>query len=120
LRAGSGQSAVQQLPAHKQAVYSVAVSRGGDVIVSGSSDKSVRIWNAHTGDAALPTLEGHTGNVLSVSISPDGRFIASASEDNTVRLWDVQSGAAVGDPMRAKPDSHNVRNVVTKFYSQIH
>jgi len=97
---GRGQSAVQPMSAHKQAIPSVAVSHNGAFIVSSSEDNSVRIWNAHTGEATLPPLGGHTSSVVSVSISPDGDLIASASKDRTIRLWDAQSGAAAGEPMR--------------------
>jgi len=98
--AGSGQSAVQPMPAHEKSVRSVVVSHNGASIISGSSDNSVRVWNAHTGEATLPPLSGHTEAVLSVSISPDGDLIASASADHTIRFWDAQSGAAAGEPMR--------------------
>jgi len=103
--AGSGQSAVQPMPAHEQAVWSVVVSHDGASIISGSSDNSVRVWNAHTGEATLPPLTGHTGTVLSVSISPDGDLIASGSEDLTIRFWDAQLGAAAGEPMRGHTKS---------------
>jgi len=98
--AGSGQSAVQPMPAHEKIVRSVVVSHNGASIISGSNDNSVRVWNAHTGEATLPPLNGHTEAVLSVSISPDGDLIASASADHTIRFWDAQSGAASGEPMR--------------------
>jgi len=102
---GSGQSAVQPMPAHEQAVRSVVVSHNGASIISGSYDNSVRVWNAHTGEATLPPLTGHTRPVLSVSISPDGDLIASASSDRTIRFWDAQSGAAAGEPMRGHTDA---------------
>jgi len=102
--AGSGQSAVQPMPAHEKAVQSVVVSHNGASIISGSYDNSVRVWNAHTGEATLPPLRGHTDLVLSLSISPDGELVASASADHTIQFWDVQSGAAAGEPMRDHTD----------------
>jgi len=97
--AGSSQSTVQPMPAHKQEVISAVVSHDGTYIVSGSIDTSVRVWNSHTGEATLSPLSGHKESVLSVSISPDGRLIASASRDHNIQLWNAQSGEATGKPM---------------------
>ncbi|KZP33641.1 hypothetical protein FIBSPDRAFT_1036166, partial [Athelia psychrophila] len=70
---------------HDVRVWSVAFSPDGSKIVSGSSDKTVRVWDAVTGQAALPPLEGHENEVFSVSFSSDGSKIVSGSSDKTVR-----------------------------------
>ena len=54
-------------------------------IVSGSYDKSVRVWDASTG-AELQQLNGHTGWVNSVAFSHDGFRIVSGSDDKSVRV----------------------------------
>jgi len=92
------------LTGHRSEVNSVAVSSDGMVIVSGSNDHSVRVWDAQTGAAMLSPLLGHTHPVQSVAISSDGRLAASGSWDSTVRLWDLQTGKAVGEPMRGHSD----------------
>ncbi|KIM34762.1 hypothetical protein M413DRAFT_33045 [Hebeloma cylindrosporum] len=61
-------------------------------IVSGSDDKSVRVWDALT-SAELKQLNGHTDCVISVAFSPDGSRIVSGSNDNSVRVWDAWTGA---------------------------
>ncbi|KIJ91543.1 hypothetical protein K443DRAFT_46865, partial [Laccaria amethystina LaAM-08-1] len=53
-------------------VSSVAFSPDGKQILSGSDDKSVRVWDALTGDE-LNVLKGNTGLVRSVAFSPDGK-----------------------------------------------
>ncbi|KZP17415.1 hypothetical protein FIBSPDRAFT_934094 [Athelia psychrophila] len=78
---------------------SVVFSPDGTKIVSGSDDKTVRVWDAVTGQAALPPLEGHEDVVLSVAFSPDGTKIVSGSGDKTVRVWDAVTGQAALPPL---------------------
>jgi WD40 repeat protein/serine/threonine protein kinase len=79
------------LQGHRDEVTSVAFSSDGSRIVSGSLDKTLRIWNARTGQPLLQ-LQGHTSGVTSVSWSPDGSRVASGSLDDTVRVWDAHTG----------------------------
>ena len=53
------------------------------IFVSGSLDKSVRVWDATTG-AELQHFNGHSDNVNSVVFSHDGVHIVSGSHDNSV------------------------------------
>ncbi|PPQ86834.1 hypothetical protein CVT25_012554, partial [Psilocybe cyanescens] len=69
----------------------VAFSSDGSRIVSGSSDNSVRAWDALTGDEKL-VLNGHTDLVYSVAFSSDGSHIVSGSSDESVRVWDALTG----------------------------
>ncbi|KAG2029825.1 WD40-repeat-containing domain protein, partial [Suillus americanus] len=70
-------------------VSSVSFSPDGTRIVSGSSDSTVRVWDAATGLPFGEPFQGHTSSVLSVSFSPDGTRIVSGSRDSTVRVWDA-------------------------------
>ena len=54
------------------------------LIVSGSSDKTLRIWNASSGECEQ-VLSGHAGWVSCVSVLSDGRIV-SGSSDKTLRI----------------------------------
>jgi len=87
------------LTEHTDNVSSVAVSPDGAVILSGSDDCSVRVWDARSSTAMSSLLLRHTSLVSSIAVSSDGRLVASGSRDQKVRLWDLQTGRAVGDSM---------------------
>lgn len=76
---------------HLWGVTSVAISPDGQTLVSGSIDKTVKIWNLPAGKL-LHTLAGHANEVWSVAISPDGKTLASGSGDKTVKVWDLATG----------------------------
>jgi predicted NACHT family NTPase len=72
-------------------VNSVSLSRDGRLALSGSGDKTLKLWEIATG-RCLRTFEGHTDEVYSVSLSADGRFALSGSGDKTLKLWEVATG----------------------------
>ncbi|CAE6496932.1 unnamed protein product [Rhizoctonia solani] len=74
---------------HTDYITTVQYSSDGRHIVSGSHDKTVRIWDAQTGDSVFGPLRGHTDYVHSVAYSPDRTYVASASDDTTIRIWDT-------------------------------
>jgi WD40 repeat protein len=66
----------------------VAFSSVGKHVVSGSHDRTVRIWDAVTG-MELHTFHGHSYMVHSVAFSLDDACVLSGSHDNTVCIWDA-------------------------------
>jgi len=95
---------------HTSFVLSIAYSPNGRRIISGSSDKTIRIWDAENGAAIGNPVKGHTGNVNCVAYSPDGEYIVSGSDDRTIRIWDAETGAGVGKPLEGHTDW--IRSVV--------
>ncbi len=85
-----------RLEGHGYWVNKVRFSQDGQTIVSGSSDRTIRLWN--TDGSLRQVLTGHTNWVTSVDISPDNQVLASASRDNTVRLWFYDSQKQQFDP----------------------
>jgi WD40 repeat protein len=95
--------------AHSDRVTSVAFSPDGSTIVSGSWDKTIKVWDAGTlahhcsspspelSDPMLGTASlelkaeqrAHSYDINSVAFSPDGATIVSGSDDKTIKVWDA-------------------------------
>jgi WD40 repeat protein len=84
--------------AHRDVVYSVAISPDGSRIVTGSWDSTARVWDAATGKPITPLLV-HDDEVLSVAFSSDGRRVVTTSRDRTARIWDAVTGQPVVPPL---------------------
>lgn len=79
------------LSGHTGTIRSAAYSPDGTRIITGSDDKTARIWDARTGQLLL-TLSGHTNRIFSASFSPDGRRVVTGSADNAALIWDAETG----------------------------
>ncbi|KAJ6529712.1 WD40-repeat-containing domain protein [Mycena capillaripes] len=87
LRPGRLLSRFQQ----EDCINSIASSPNGQHTISGSSDKTIRIWDISTGKQ-LQQLDGHDDWVNMVAFSPDGLHAISGSRDKTIRIWEMSTG----------------------------
>jgi WD40 repeat protein len=104
-----------QAPGYFETVNSVALSRDGSLLATGSSDHrfsgrvlkagaqalgpgAVRLWDARTG-RLLRRLGDAGEQIMAVALSPDGRRVASGGGNSTgsgiVRVWDAATGESV-------------------------
>jgi WD40 repeat protein len=74
---------------HFGIVSSAVFSPNGRTVLSGSYDKSVRVWNRDTGIEWRSF--SHQKAVAGVAFSPCGRFALSGGFDNAMILWDTES-----------------------------
>lgn len=72
---------------HTNGVSSVAFSPDGKTVLTGSWDKTAKLWDLSGRE--LQTFSGHAAAVISVAFSPDGKQILTGCDDSTVKLWDL-------------------------------
>jgi WD40 repeat protein len=92
---------------HTAKISNASADKDGRWAVTGSNDKTVRVWSLADGSLArtirLPEGPGDIGKVYAVAISPDGALIAAggwtrstdADRQEQVYLFDRESGALV-------------------------
>src|SRR5262249_58735462 len=93
--------ALRTLAGHTDRVRGLALSGDGRTAVTGSHDRSVKVWDTASG-RCLHTLWGHAREVESVALSPDGRLALSGSHDGPV----IVSDTAGGVPRHKFPGHH--------------
>jgi len=76
------------LTGHSEPVACVTLSSDGQFALSGSWDRTMRLWDLNTG-ASVRTFQGHEKDVNSVAFSGDNRQIVSGSRDKTIKLWNT-------------------------------
>ena len=79
---------------------SVTFSPDGSRIVSGSSDRTIQLWDVQKGGQIENLIQGHTNLVRSVTFPSDGRDIVSGPEDQTIQPWEVQTGGIMEKPLK--------------------
>lgn len=76
---------IHTLTGHDKTVRTIAFSPDGNMLASGSWDKSINLYNSDTGDL-IRTLKGHDSSVEDLEFTEGGAFLLSASRDGTIRL----------------------------------
>lgn len=114
---------------HTQEVSSVCFSPDGTFAVSGSHDRTLRIWSIDTHGfttmkSSLP-LTGHKDKVHSVAVSPNGKCIVSSCYDSTCCIWDVSTRTILYTFKRNKCNysyiafSSNGNDIIVALYCEI-
>ncbi len=81
----------QTISAHSDWVRCLSFTPDGAKLVSGSFDKTIKLWQLDTG-AVIHTLVDHPKGVFALAVSPDGKLLASGSWDEMIKLWDLEAG----------------------------
>lgn len=77
-------------------VRSVRFSRNGRRLLTGGSDATVKVWDAHF-SMETARFDGHSGAVSSVAFSPEGALLATSADDGMARVFEIASGRCVAE-----------------------
>ncbi len=90
---------------HVWEVNCLAFSKDGRILVSGSLDGAVKIWNWHRKEllhtlirpvdffgALASWFDSSVGIIWCVAISPDGKTVAASGSQQPIQLWNAENG----------------------------
>ena len=83
---------VDVLSGHTGPVSSLAFSSVKDLLVSGSWDKTVKLWTLYAKKHDPESFE-HTSEIVSVDLTPDDKEVAASTLNGEIYTWDVESGS---------------------------
>ncbi|OAD62191.1 WD repeat-containing protein 48 [Eufriesea mexicana] len=88
LTASNNTVTTSSLSGNKDSIYSLAMNQIGTIIVSGSTEKVLRVWDPRN-CTKLMKLRGHMDNIKALVLNRDGTQCLSASSDGTIKLWSL-------------------------------
>ncbi|XP_053675555.1 WD repeat-containing protein 48 homolog [Anopheles nili] len=88
LTASNNTVTTSSISGSKDSIYSLAMNPSGTIIVSGSTENTLRIWDPRTCNK-IAKLKGHTENVKALVVSEDGTQVVSGSSDGKIKLWSI-------------------------------
>lgn len=87
---------LRTLLGHDAAITSLAFSADGAKLISGSADKTARVWDLNDEKfAEVARFTGHGGPVRGVALNSDASQALSGADDHSLKLWSVSTGEEI-------------------------
>jgi WD repeat and SOF domain-containing protein 1 len=104
---------------HVGAVLSVAWASTGREFVSGSYDRTVRIWNSRSGASRDTYYAKRMQRVFTVNFTADSKFVLSGSDDTNVRIWKARSNEKLGQTAVREERAMAYKNALVKKFQHM-
>lgn len=88
---GRGGLDVRKLGTHADAACSAAFSPDGSLLVTGSFDGTVKLWDPHCAEEVASIRAHDKDETCAAAFAPDGKSFATGSWDHSVKIWDTAS-----------------------------
>ncbi|GAB2219505.1 hypothetical protein Droror1_Dr00007141 [Drosera rotundifolia] len=88
---------LRKLEKHRGCVNTVSFNASGDILVTGSDDRKILLWDWEMGRVKLSFDSGHSNNVFQAKFMPytDDRTIVTCAADGQVRLAQIPDRGGV-------------------------
>jgi WD40 repeat protein len=80
------------IAAHADWVRCLSFTPDSTQLISGSFDKTIKLWQLDTGVAIQTLTDDRRKGVFALAVSPDGKLLASGSWDERIELWNLETG----------------------------
>ena len=104
---------------HVGAIMSVGWSSTGREFVTGSYDRTIRIFGFRSGTSRDVYTLKRMQRVFCVNYTADARFIVSGSDDTNLRIWKAKSNDKLGQTKVREEKAMNYRNSLIKKYQHM-
>jgi WD40 repeat protein len=84
----------QTISAHSDWVRCMSFTPDSLKLVSGSFDKTIKLWQLDSG-SEIYTLGERLKGIFALAVSPDGKLLASGSWDEAIELWNLETGKLI-------------------------
>ncbi|MBL6446279.1 caspase family protein [Fulvivirga sp. 29W222] len=86
---------------HYAAIKAVAFTPDGKYLLTGSRDKSIKLWDVASG-RELRSFLGHKSTINDIDVTDDGKYFISSSADKTAKFWEISTGKVIRDFVGSK------------------
>jgi WD40 repeat protein len=77
--------------AHENSVFSLRYVPGSDLLMSGSRDARLNVWDANSGYNKTGEVVAHMYAINHIEFSPDGKHFVTCSMDKSIKVWDSEA-----------------------------
>jgi F-box and WD-40 domain protein 1/11 len=95
------------LHGHEDSVYCLAWV-GNDRLVSGSRDKTIKLWDVNTGECIKTIKDEHNGSILCIRVDHENKMLLTGSSDATCSIWSLPDLQCI---TRLRGHGHSVLDV---------